>query len=108
MATIELKNLIDAAAEKAGNQKQLADMLGVHKSNITQMKNGERPCNLRTRAKLAEVAGYDVQTAVLEGVIEEFQGGSATEIAAAEGLKAILKAFPVGKLERAMGIEPTS
>ena len=108
MATMSLQQLIEAAAEKAGSQKQLAELLGMHKSNITQMKTGERPCNLRTRAKLAEIAGYDLKTAVIEGVIEEFEGGTATEMEAAKGLKAILKAFPVGKLERAMGIEPTS
>lgn len=51
---------------------------------------------------------YELKTAVLEGVIEEFERGSATEKEAAEGLKVILKAFPAGKLERAMGIEPTS
>ena len=105
---MDTRSLIELAAAKAGSLRKLGELIGVPAGNLTQMKQGKRACNLRTRAKLAEVAGYDLKTAVLEGVIEEFEGGSATEKEAAEGLKAILKAFPAGKLERAMGIEPTS
>ena len=36
------------------------------------------------------------------------RGAGTVRCVQSEGLKAILKAFPVGKLERAMGIEPTS
>lgn len=54
--------------------KRLADLLGMHKSSITQMKTDERPCNLRVRAKLAEIADYDLQTAVIEGVIGARRG----------------------------------
>ena len=102
------RELIEAAAEKAGSQRKLAALIDVQPGNLTEMKQGKRTCGLATRARLAQVAGYDLKTAVIEGVIEEFEGGSATEIEAARGLKAILKAFPAGKLERAMGIEPTS
>ena len=105
---MDLKQLIEAASAAAGSQRKLATLLGMQASNLTEMKKGIRPCNLRTRAKLAEIAGYDLKTAILEGVIEEFEGGDATEIEAAKGLKAILKAFPAKTLERAMGIEPTS
>ena len=100
---MELTDLIELASEKAGSQRKLATLIGLHAGQLTEMKQGKRPCNLRTRAKLAEVAGYDLKTAVIEGVIEEFEGGSATEKEAAQGLKAILKAFPAKKLERVMG-----
>lgn len=105
---MQIKDLIELAAEKAGSQRKLAQLVGQHAGQLTEMKQGKRPCNLRLRAKLAEVAGYDLQTAVIEGAIEELEGGDATEKEAARGLRAILKAFPAGKLERAMGIEPTS
>ncbi len=105
---MDTKTLIETASLKAGSQRKLAEQIGVSAGNLTEMKKGTRACSLRTRAKLAEVAGYDLKTAVIEGVIEEFQEGTATEKEAARGLKAILKAFPAGKLERAMGIEPTS
>ena len=105
------KDLIEAAAAAAGSQRKLSLLIDVQPGNLTEMKQGKRKCNLRTRAKLAEIAGYDLKAAVIEGTIEELEEGDATEKEAAEGLKAILKAFPAklpGKLERAMGIEPTS
>ena len=105
---MQLTELIKLASEKAGSQRKLASLIGLHAGQLTEMKQGKRTCNLRTRAMLAEIAGYDLKTAVLEGVIEEFEGGNATEKEAAQGLKAILKTFPAKALERAMGIEPTS
>lgn len=38
--TFDLVTLIDEAASKAGNQARLAELMGVPKSHITQMKQG--------------------------------------------------------------------
>ncbi|MDE2429955.1 MAG: hypothetical protein KGM99_14610 [Burkholderiales bacterium] len=105
---MKARELIEAAAEKAGSQRKLATLIDVQPGNLTEMKQGKRTCSLAVRARLAEVAGYDLKRAVIEGAIEELEGGDATEKEAARGLRAILKAFPARKLERAMGIEPTS
>lgn len=63
---MQLPELIDKASEVVGSQRKLAEVLGLSAGNLTDMKKGRRPCNLRLRAKLAETAGYDLKTAVIE------------------------------------------
>lgn len=91
---MNIQMLIETAIAKAGSQKKLSELTGIYQQHISEMKNGKRACNLRARAKFAEVAGYSVQKALLEGVIEELDSEDDTQKKAAEGLKAILTAFP--------------
>ncbi|WP_120970476.1 hypothetical protein [Comamonas sp. lk] len=96
MATLEEINaLIDKAAAVAGNQVRLAELLGMPKSNITQMKQGKRHVNWRVRGKLRAVLGEDPAHAFTSAMLEDLEGSeNEDEKKAAEGLKAMLAAFP--------------
>lgn len=91
---MKLNLLIEEAASIAGSQKALAEKLGIFPHHLSEMKANRRPCSLKTRAKIAEIAGYSVQHALIEGVIEELDHEDETQKKAAEGLEAILTAFP--------------
>ena len=96
MATIEeINTLIDKAAAVAGNQVRLAEMLGMPKSNITQMKQGKRHVNWRVRGKLRAILGEDPAHAFVTAMAEDLDGSeNEDEKKAADGLKAMLAAFP--------------
>ncbi len=96
MATIEEINLlIDKAAAVAGNQVRLAEMLGMPKSNITQMKQGKRHVNWRVKGKLRAILGEDPAHAFVTAMAEDLDGSeNEDEKKAAESLKAMLAAFP--------------
>lgn len=96
MATLEETNLlIDKAAAVAGNQVRLAELLGMPKSNITQMKQGKRNVNWRTRGKLRAILGEDPAQAFIAAMAEDLEHSeNEDEKKAADGLKTMLAAFP--------------
>lgn len=76
---MRLEKLIEEASLIAGSQKDLAERLGLSKQNITDMKNGRRKCNLKTRARLAWIAGYEALPFLLDGVAEDIEESGQTE-----------------------------
>lgn len=60
MATLETLNLlIEEASSIVGSQARLAELMGMHKSHITQMKQGTRAASWRVRGKLRAILGED-------------------------------------------------
>ena len=96
MATLdELTALIDEAAQKAGNQVRLAELMGIPKSHITQMKQGKRPVNWRVRGKLRAILGEDPAHAFMAAMAEDLeQSENQDEKKAAESFKELLAAIP--------------
>ena len=91
----ELILLIDKAAVIAGNQTKLAEMLDMHKSHITQMKQGSRAASWRVRGKLRAIVGEDPTHAFMAAMVEDLgQSENEDEKKAAAGFKAMLAAFP--------------
>ena len=91
----ELKNLIEEASLIAGNQTQLAQILGIPKGNLTQMKQGLRPANWKIRGGLRAIITGDAARAYMQEMASELeQSENEGEKKAAEGFKAILAAFP--------------
>ncbi len=91
----DLETLIEAASTAAGNQSKLAEILGIPKGNLTQMKQGKRNANWRIRGKMRAVTGEDPAHAFMAAMAEDLeQSGSEDEKKAAEGFKTMLAAFP--------------
>lgn len=99
MATLEQLNLlIENASSIAGSQSRLADILGMHKSHITQMKQGTRAANWRVRGKLRAIMGEDPAQAFMAAMAEDLEASENTdEKKAADGFKAMLAAFAGGQ-----------
>jgi len=53
----EISLLIEKAAEAAGSQTRLAEIIGMPKSHITQMKQGKQGCKLESSGKAARNRG---------------------------------------------------
>ena len=102
MATLfELAELIDNASKTAGNQARLAELMGMPKSHITQMKQGKRPVNWRVRGKLRAILGEDPAHAFMAAMAEDLSTSeNEDEKKAASGLNAMLAAFPDGWRKR--------
>lgn len=96
MATQEEINLlIDKAAAVAGNQVRLAELLGMPKSNITQMKQGKRHVNWRVRGKLRAILGEDPAHAFMASMVEDLEtSDNEDEKKAANGFKTMMANFP--------------
>ena len=96
MATLEdLVALIDEASAAAGSQAKLAELLGLHKSNITQMKQGLRSANWRVRGNMRVILGEDPTHAFVAAMAEDLAASeNADEKKAADGFEAMLAAFP--------------
>lgn len=91
----EISLLIEKAAEAAGSQTRLAELIGMPKSHITQMKQGKRHVNWRVRGKLRAVLGEDPAHAFVAAMLEDLDDSdNEDEKKAADGLKAMLAAFP--------------
>lgn len=91
----EISQLIEKAAEALGSQTRLAEVIGMPKSHITQMKQGKRHVNWRVRGKLRAVLGEDPAHAFVAAMLEDLDDSeNEDEKKAAEGLKAMLAAFP--------------
>lgn len=106
MATLEnLVALIDEASAAAGSQAKLAELLGLHKSHITQMKQG-RSANWRVRGNMRVILGEDPTHAFVAAMAEDLAASeNADEKKAADGFEAMLAAFPSG-LAETEGFEP--
>ena len=100
-ALFELVELIDNASKTAGNQARLAELMGMPKSHITQMKQGKRPVNWRVRGKLRAILGEDPAHAFMAAMAEDLSTSeNEDEKKAASGLNAMLAAFPDGWRKR--------
>lgn len=96
METIEKLNLlIEKAIPIAGSQRKLAVLLGLEHANLVQMKQGKRPANWKVRGKLRAITGEDPAHAFMAAMTEDLeQSENEDEKKAADGLKAMLAAFP--------------
>ena len=99
----ELTTLIEKASEAAGSQSKVAEILGIPKGNLTQMKQGKRPANWKIRGKLRAITGEDPAHAFMAAMAEDLEeAGGEDEKKAAEGFRAILAAFPEAEKEKAL------
>jgi len=64
-----VKTLIDAAAEKAGSRRRLAEVVGVNPSFLTRINLGQQPLPPGVAALCAEHADLDPRQAALEAVV---------------------------------------
>lgn len=96
MTTLEeLNALIEKAAEVVGSQAKLAEVLELHKSNLTHMKQGTRKANWKIRGKLRAITGEDPAHAFMAAMAEDLEEtGGEDEKKAAEGFKTLMAAFP--------------
>ena len=96
MATLEnLVALIDEASAAAGSQAKLAELLGLHKSHNTQMKQGTRSANWRVRGNMRVTLGEDPTQALVAAVAGDVAASvNAVAKKAADGFEAMLAAFP--------------
>lgn len=92
--TMSAKTLIDQGAEKAGSLRKLGELLGIPAGNLTQMKQGKRPCRAHVRARIAEIAGVDPTRAIIEGLRDELDESDEIQKGAQTMLQAMLDAFP--------------
>ncbi|MGE8375505.1 MAG: hypothetical protein ACN6N5_09210, partial [Diaphorobacter nitroreducens] len=90
MATLsDLVSLIDEASATAGNQARLAELMGIPKSHVTQMKQGKRPANWRVRGKLRVILGQEPAHAFVAAMAEDLASSETEdEKKAADGFKA--------------------
>lgn len=89
--------LIERAAAKAGSQNKLAKLIGEASQNLTQMKQGKRPCNWRVRGKLRAILGEDPAAAFMAAMAEDLaESDNADEKKAAQQMAAMLAAFEDG------------
>lgn len=92
------KTLIDKAAEIAGSQRKLAAMLEIEHANLVKIKKGERPANWRIRGGLRVILGEDPARAFIAAIAEDLENSEKPdEKKAAQGLAAMLEAFPERK-----------
>lgn len=89
-----LRELIEKAAEKAGNQLRLAEMMGVKQQDVSKWKTGKRYCTTPTRIELCKIADYDLKVALIEQVIEGLDPVDEVQADAAKMLQAVVDAFP--------------
>ena len=95
VTVLTLPELIEKATEAAGSQRKLAALLDVHASNLVEMKQGKRPCNWRVRGKMRAILGEDPARAFIAAMKEDLETSeNEDEKKAADGLKAMLAAFP--------------
>lgn len=69
-----LKTLIDRASEICGNDSQLAKRLGVSRQLLSAMHTGSRKITPVMAAKLADIAGYDLDAALRAATIQSAEG----------------------------------
>jgi transcriptional regulator with XRE-family HTH domain len=89
-----LRDLIEQAIEKAGNQLRLAEMMGVKQQDVSKWKTGKRYCTTPTRIELCKIADYDLKVALLEQVIEGLDPADEVQAEAGAMLQAVIAAFP--------------
>lgn len=67
-------SLIDRASKMCGSDSKLAEMIGVHRVAIAEMRNGKRRVTPETAAEMASAAGEDAREAALQMMIENAEG----------------------------------
>ena len=98
---ITLETLIQKAADVAGSQRKLAELLGLNPSNLVEMKQGKRACGWRVRGKMRAILGEDPTHAFMAAMAEDLESSeNQDEKKAADGFKAMLTAFPDGWRKR--------
>lgn len=70
----KVKTLIDKAVQVCGTQTELALRLGVHKSQISEMKRGARHIAPEIAILIADIARQNVTDAALAAIIENTEG----------------------------------
>ena len=70
----KVKALIDKAIKECGSQNGLAVRLGVHKSQLSEMKRGSRHIAPELAILIADIAMQNVEDAALAAIIENGQG----------------------------------
>ena len=71
---MQLVKLIEQAASIAGSEYKVAKTIGIPQSHISEWKNGTRTCSAEDRALLADIAGVDPLTEMLEAMQERWAG----------------------------------
>lgn len=79
---MQLRELIELAASRAGSHKALADALKVTPQRVSEWKAGGRPCPLEVQAHIAALAGEDARAWVWKEVQRRL-GKSALTLGAA-------------------------
>lgn len=69
-----IKRLVDAAAQKTGGSKQLANALFVQPQLVSNWKNGVKTPSPEAQAELAQIAGQNVAITGLMAMIEKTEG----------------------------------
>lgn len=91
---MSLKETIEKAVSIVGSQRELARQMGVSEQAISDYKRGTKPCGVKKRALLADIANENITRALLEAVEEQLQDTIPHEAEAKKSIAAILAAFP--------------
>lgn len=75
---MQLAQLIELAKEVAGSGSALARLLGVSPQRVNDWASGRAACPLDLRAVMANIAGCDPVTAVIDGIAEKLSDGRRT------------------------------
>ena len=89
-----LADTIEQAAEIAGSQTALARMLEMTPQNVSDIKRGKRVCGLKTRIKIAEIAGVSRLRTIFEYFEDSLDPKDEYEAQAKATIRAMLDAFP--------------
>lgn len=71
---MDIKTLIDKAAEKVGNRSKVASVLKCSRSQMHDWYAGTKRCSPPDRARLAALAGDDPQQELIRATLEETAG----------------------------------
>ena len=91
---MSLKITIERASAIAGSQTALAKMIGETQSHVSSFKAGARVCGLKTRLRIAEIAGVDRVRTIFEYFVDSLDEKDEYERSAKQTLQAMLDAFP--------------
>jgi hypothetical protein len=75
-ATTRLIDLINAAANAAGNEAKLGPMVEATRHHVNAWKHGKRTCPIEAQVLMAAIAKHDV-AAVIKDVLIERNAGTA-------------------------------
>jgi len=71
---LRIKSLVEAAAERCGGFKQLADKMDAHPQLISNWRNGVKTPSPEAQAEMAQIAGQNPLIAGLMAMIEKSTG----------------------------------
>ena len=91
---MSLKTTIEKASLIAGSQTALAELIGETRQHLSSFKTGQRVCGLKTRIKIAEIAGVDRVRTIFEYLVDSLDEKDEYERSARDALQAMLDAFP--------------